>query len=66
MRGLECVLYIGISIPMDLRTQGWGGKGGGMNEKISSDIYTLSQIKQIVSGNLLYSAGRSAQCSLMT
>ena len=30
-----------------------------------TDIYTLSSIKQITSGKLLYSTGSSAQCFVM-
>ena len=30
------------------------------------DIYTVSCVKQIASGNVLYSAGRSGWCSVMT
>ena len=34
-----------------------GGKGGEMNWEIGVDIYTLPCVKQIASGNLLYSTG---------
>ena len=37
-----------------------------MNWEISIDIYTLSCVKQIASGNLLYSTGSSAGCSVVT
>ena len=30
------------------------------------DIYALLHVKQVDSGNLIYSAGSSAQCSVMT
>ena len=44
------------------RTCGRGGGGGvggegGMNWEIRIDIYTLQCVKQIPSGNLLYSTG---------
>ena len=51
------------------------GKGeGGMNREIRIEIYTLIHtyiyiyicVKYIASGNLLYSPGSSAQCSVMT
>ena len=37
-----------------------------MNWEIGINIYTLPHVKQISSGNLLYSAGSSAQASVMT
>jgi len=37
-----------------------------MNWEIGIDIYTLPRIKQIASGNLLYSTGSSAKRSMMT
>ena len=43
-----------------------GGKGGGMNWEIGIDIHTLPCEKQIASGNLLYSTGSSARCSVVT
>ena len=43
------------------------GKGeGGMNWEIRFDINRLPCVKQIASGNVLYSTGSSAQCSVMT
>ena len=43
------------------------GEGeGGMNWEIRIDIYTLPCVKQIASGNLPYSRGSSARCSVMT
>ena len=43
------------------------GEGeGGMNWEIRFNINTLPCVKQIASGNLLYSSGSSAQCSVMT
>ena len=39
---------------------------GGMNWEIRFDINTLPYVKYIASGNLLYSTGSSAQCSVMT
>ena len=33
-----------------------------MNGESGIDIYTLSCVKQITSGNLLYNTGSSAQC----
>ena len=41
------------------------GKGG-TNWEIRIDIYTLPCEKWIASGNLLYSTGSSARCSVMT
>ena len=37
-----------------------------MNWEIGIDVYALLCVKQIASGNLLYTAGSSAQCSVMT
>ena len=42
-----------------------GGRGNGMNWEIGIDIYTLPCVKQIASGNLQYSAGSSAGCSVV-
>ena len=42
------------------------GKEGGMNWEIGTDINTLPYVKQIAWGNLLYSTGSSAWCSVMT
>ena len=36
------------------------------NAESSSDIYTLSCVKQIASEKLLYNTGSPAWCSLMT
>ena len=47
------------------RTRGHGGQGE-MNWKIGIDICALPCVKQIASGNLLYNAGSSAQCSVVT
>ena len=41
-------------------------RGDGMNWEIGIDDYALLCVKQIESGNLLYTAGSSAQCSVMT
>ena len=42
------------------------GEGeGGMNWEIGTDTYTPPCVKEIASGNLLYSTGSSAQCSVM-
>ena len=44
-----------------------GGEGeGGMNWEIRIDICTLPWVRQIASGNLLYSTGSSTRCSVMT
>ena len=43
-----------------------GDVEGGMNWEIGVDIYALPCVKQIASGNLLYSAGSSARCSVMS
>ena len=49
------------------RGQGGGGEGeGGTNWEIRIDIYTLPCVKQIASGNLLYSTGSSSWCSVVT
>ena len=45
---------------------GSGGREGGMNWEIGTDIYTLPCVKQIASGNLLYSTRSSAWCSTVT
>ena len=37
-----------------------------MNREIGIDVYALLCVKQIASGNLLYSAGSSAQRFVMT
>ena len=37
-----------------------------MNRQVGIDIYTLPCIKERASGNLLYSTGSSAQCSVVT
>ena len=43
------------------------GEGeGGTNWEIRFDIITLPRVKQIASGNLLYSTGSSARCSVVT
>ena len=46
----------------DVWTRGWGG----MNWEIRIDVHVLPCVKQIASGNLLYSTGSSVQCSVMT
>lgn len=44
------------------------GRGGGMSREIGPDIYTLLTLsmKQITNENLLYRAGGSPQCSVLT
>ena len=42
-----------------------GGRRG-MNWEIGADIYTLTCVKQIASGNLLNNTGSLARCSVMT
>ena len=43
------------------------GEGEGeVNRENTMEIYTLPYIKQITSGNLLYDARSSNQCSMMT
>ena len=42
------------------------GGGGVMNWEIGIDMYTLACVKQIASGNMLYSTGSSARCSVTT
>ena len=37
-----------------------------MNRQVGIDVYTLPCIKERASGNLLYSTGSSAQCSVVT
>ena len=50
-----------------IRTCGHGGGGeGGSNWEIRIDIYTLTFIKYIASGKLLYGTGSSGCCSVMT
>ena len=41
-------------------------EGWEINQETGIDIYTLLCVKQKASGNLLYSKGSSAQCSVMT
>ena len=50
------------------RTDLWTRRGGegGVNWEIRFDINILPCVTQIASGNLLYSRGSSAQCSVMT
>ena len=43
-----------------------GGGRGEMNWEIGVDICTLPCVKQIASRNLLYGAGSSALCSVVT
>ena len=43
-----------------------GGEVGGMNWEIGIDIHTLPCVKQIARGNMLYSTGSSAGCSVVT
>ena len=40
--------------------------GRGTNWESSADIYTLSRVKQIATGKLLYRMGSSVGCSVMT
>ena len=42
------------------------GREGGMNWEIGIDIRALTRVKQIAGGNLLYSTGSSAWCSVVT
>ena len=39
------------------------GEGGGMNWETEVGMYPLLYIKQTTNGNLLYSTGKSTQCS---
>ena len=43
-----------------------GGEGSGMNWEIGIDVCALPCVKQLASGNLLYSAGSSTRCSGVT
>ena len=43
-----------------------GGKRGGINWEIGTEICTLLYMKQITNKDLLYSTGKSTQYSLMT
>ena len=45
---------------------GAGGGRGGMNWETEIDVCALPCVKLIASGNLLCSAGSSAQCSVVT
>ena len=45
--------------------QGGGEGEGGMNWEIRFDINTVPCVQQIANGNLLYSTGSSAQCSVI-
>ena len=42
------------------------GRGAGMGWGVGIDIYTLTCVKQVASGNLQNSMGSSAPCSLVT
>ena len=41
-----------------------GEEEGRLNREIRIDIYTLPWVKQVASGNLLYSTGSSTRCSV--
>ena len=43
-----------------------GGVGARMNWEIGIDVCVLPCVKQIARGNLLYSTGSSASCSVVT
>ena len=43
-----------------------GHSGKGMSWEIGTDVCVLPYVKQIAHGNLLYSAGSSAQCPVVT
>ena len=43
-----------------------GGDGGVLNWAIGIDMYTLMCIKLMTNENLLFSAGTSTQCSVVT
>ena len=45
---------------------GHGAVGSGMNREPGIDVFALPCAKQIASGNLVYSTGGSAQCSVVT
>ena len=47
-------------------TCGHGGRGGGMNWEIEIDVHAPPCVKQPASGNLWYSTGSSARCSVVT
>ena len=51
---------------MNTWTLGREGEGGTNWEIMCQYIYTLPCVKQIASGNMLYSAGSSAWCFVMT
>ena len=42
------------------------GKGGGINQEVGINIYTLLYTKQIINKDLLYSTGNSTQYSVIT
>ena len=46
--------------------KGNGGVGGGINQEVAINIYTLLYIKQIINKDLLYSTGDSTQYSAIT
>ena len=50
------------------REQMYDKRGGGQNQEIGTDIYTLLilYIKWITNEKLLYSTGKSIQCSAVT
>ena len=43
-----------------------GGRGGGMNWEIGTDVYIPLSIKQITNQSLLYNTGNATQSSLVT
>ena len=51
-----------------LTDKGWGGEEGEgeMNGERSMEVYTVSYVKYIASGNLLYDLGNSNQGSVTT
>ena len=54
------------SIHADIENRCVDTVGVGMNWEIGIDVCALPCVKQIASGNLLYSAENSAPCSVVT
>ena len=48
----------------DIENNGWTQRWGGLNREIKIDIYILLCVI-VASGNVLFSTGSSAQCSMV-
>ena len=67
VKGDTMIYRLGQMIQGEDNTRGHGTEEeGGMNWEIGIEVCAVSCVKQIASGNLLYSTGSSAWCSLLT